>query len=345
MTTYRVHQFTTVGASSFNVIAASANATVECLVVAGGGGGKFSGGGGGEVKYEQEANLSVSSISVVVGPGGVYDADGGDSQFGSIVSTGGYKESSTYVGGTSGSGQFFGGAGKTSTYVKGGGGAGAGANGNNAGNSDNPASGGQGGTGVYHGDIFGEQYGEDGWFGGGGGGYGYKGNNFVSGSYLGGLGGGGDGYIGFAGTPRARGMANTGGGGPGGEPGNESVGGSGTVIIRYPKGTIDGPEGTIQATGGNLDYIFDGISIYKIHRFTEEGTHTFTVTDTGRFNQKLRFVTDPNSTFDDVSSATGVLTSASQSYTVVVGSGGSVAVAYPLSSLQNNIPFSKLGVQ
>jgi hypothetical protein len=44
---YRVHSFTTVGSSSFNVTDAGSNGQVEYLIIAGGGGGGFDFGGGG----------------------------------------------------------------------------------------------------------------------------------------------------------------------------------------------------------------------------------------------------------------------------------------------------------
>jgi hypothetical protein len=160
--------------------------------------------------------------------------------------------------------------------------------------------------------------------------------------------GGGAGYSAISGAARgggggnfSAGLPNTGGGGFG-SLNRAYSGGSGIVIVRYPTATFVEPNNVIQATGGTIEYILDGTSIYKTHRFTTSGTFTFAVTDVGRFNQKLKFVTSSNSTFNSVSSFSGVLTPATQSYTVVVGTGGFVDVSYPLSSLQNDISHIKI---
>lgn len=91
-----------------------------------------------------------------------------------------------------------------------------------------------------------------------------------------------------------------------------------------------------------IDNVLDGVTLYKIHRFTSAGTFTFQVTNPGNFSQDLRFVTTANSTFNGVSSSQGVLTPLAQSYTVVVGSGGRVDIAYPQDKVPNTIPFSKI---
>jgi hypothetical protein len=103
---YRVHEFTSVGTSSFVV---NSGGEVEYLVIAGGGGGgnngtTYAGGGGGAGGYRcsvsgensggganAEPPLSVSpgSFTVTVGSGGSVDADGQDSVFGPITSIGG----------------------------------------------------------------------------------------------------------------------------------------------------------------------------------------------------------------------------------------------------------------
>jgi hypothetical protein len=98
---------------------------------------------------------------------------------------------------------------------------------------------------LYYGDVFGEEYGENGWFAGGGGGslegeIGYECNVEVG---KGGKGGGGKASPGAEGAEDA--LANTGGGGGGGNQGqndNENQyqmggdGGSGIVLIRYETG-------------------------------------------------------------------------------------------------------------
>lgn len=112
---------------------------------------------------------------------------------------------------------------------------------------------GDGGTGKYFGDIFGEQIGDNGWFAGGGGG-GDHGNDLdvipIENIGKGGIGGGGKGdgpmnnYTGESiqrgiGIPKGYpGDSNTGGGGGGagrhgGYPSEGGNGGSGIVIIRY----------------------------------------------------------------------------------------------------------------
>ena len=117
---------------------------------------------------------------------------------------------------------------QTASYG-GGGGGGAGGPGKN---SDNSQRGGDGGEGQYFGHIFGESFGENGWFAGGGGG----GRRSSGAQGIGGLGGGGNGGPGSTsdGLPA---MANTGGGGGGGSgngsANNGGAGGSGIVIIRY----------------------------------------------------------------------------------------------------------------
>jgi hypothetical protein len=168
-----------------------------------------------------------------------------------------------------------------------------------------------------------------------------SGASFIGGvsNTLGGQGGGGSTLLG---RPATSGQPNTGGGGGAWTGvGNSAAGGSGIVIVRYPSGTLNEPAGVIQATGGTIDYIFDGASIYKVHRFTTAGTFTFTVANVGNFKQKLKFSTSLNSTFNAVSNYRGVVTPTTQAYTIVVGSGGFVDVSYPINLLPNNIRSGK----
>jgi hypothetical protein len=272
---YRVHTFTTVGSSSFEVeYVSELSPTVEYLVVAGGGGaGSDAGGGGGAGGYrcsvagemsgggvsaEAPLTLSVQTYTVAVGAGGNPNTgnespnlatNGGNSSFGSIVSTGGgYAGSWDQSAGapqdggsgggngwpTSGRGNgtasqgFRGGLGSGSSAngntCGGGGGAGQeGFNGafNNAGNGGNGVESNITGTPTYR---------------AGGGGAGYIQSSTTKG--IGGLGGGGNGATGGSGSAGTAGQANTGGGGGGGveNDGNGGAGGSGIVIIRYPIG-------------------------------------------------------------------------------------------------------------
>jgi len=100
----------------------------------------------------------------------------------------------------------------------------------------NGGDGGDGGAGIYFGDVFGDQFGDDGYFGGGGGGGAYENCDDNSGG-AGGIGGGGDGTLGAGSNEAASpGDNNTGGGGGGGASDSDTIGGdggSGVVIVRW----------------------------------------------------------------------------------------------------------------
>jgi hypothetical protein len=113
--TYRVHSFTSVGTSSLTIVRGG---SFEYLVIAGGGaGGPTIGGGGGAGGYRvsvpgetsgggasAESPLSLTTgsvVTVVVGAGGV-NSNGGNSQFGTIVSIGGGSEYGSISGGSGG---------------------------------------------------------------------------------------------------------------------------------------------------------------------------------------------------------------------------------------------------
>jgi hypothetical protein len=97
-TTHRIHQYTTVGTYSIQVVRPG---RVEVLVVGGGGGGgcggNFSpagGGGGGGVVYVSDLYINTGNITVTVGSGGQgfiegYATNGGSSAFSNIVAEGG----------------------------------------------------------------------------------------------------------------------------------------------------------------------------------------------------------------------------------------------------------------
>lgn len=262
---YFYHVYTTVGTSSFVPFEPL---TVDYLVVAGGGSGGYNvnyqegcgGGGGGGVRSsvsptgggasaESPLSLFAQSYTVTVGAGGTggtTPANGGNSVFASITSTGGGRGSNAGVSETSSTGGSGGGArgfysnesagttgqgyagGNSSTSGRGGGGGGAGEVGATG------AASGNGGVGVLN-SISGTAT----YYGGGGGGGGYYVSPTTAGS--GGAGGGGTGGTGSSGNVNgSAGTANTGGGGGGAGGGgtgtrNAGAGGSGIVIIRYAK--------------------------------------------------------------------------------------------------------------
>jgi hypothetical protein len=253
--------FTDAGLHTWDWEAAGSPNIVDVLVVAGGGAGGYredstgwgsqGGGGGGGILFQERYPVS-GDVAVIVGAGantGTTSSEpgpnGDNSSFGDLVAIGGGGGGSrdhpqgadggagggsdgataTYPGGSGTEGQGndggqTGGAGQTGGNLAGGGG---------GGNIANTTSGFPGGDGGYYGDIFGDEYGDDGYFSGGGGGGGQG-----SVPPVGGAGGGGDGADNN--TPAQDGMPNTGGGG-GGSNGNTTTpsgrGGSGIVLIRF----------------------------------------------------------------------------------------------------------------
>jgi hypothetical protein len=216
--TYRVHSFTTVGASNFVV---SSPGTIEYLVVAGGGsaqGRHSGGGGGGQVTWNPAYNIAAGTYPVTVGAGGVAaygsnsnHTNGGDSFFLENAigggKSGGHSQIQAQPGGSGGGGGYYNTPGapsnKTSssigatTYGNAGGGnntwggGGGGAGGAGTGNTEGTC---PGGIGIQNA-ILGPNY----YWGGGGGGSRWdsgQGGN-------GGLGGGGGG--GAAGTNQSAG--------------------------------------------------------------------------------------------------------------------------------------------
>ena len=238
----------------------------DVLVVAGGGGvpGDVGGGGGaGGVVYHQNQTLNSASYTIKVGKGGAGSQPGPANN---VSSTNGLNSSISTLspdavgggrgalyrnhnGGTGGSGggasdqrgpgagtagQGFSG-GTITTYVvyatTGGGGAGGA-----GGNINNTNVGSNGGTGVLM-SVFGETYGENGWFGGGGGGGG------TGGVGAGGLGGGGDGKDRATVSPGNNGQPHTGGGGGGNAHPHYggADGGSGIVLLLLRNAQGRGP--------------------------------------------------------------------------------------------------------
>jgi hypothetical protein len=257
--------------------------SASVLVVAGGGGGGFgrggAGGAGGLLYYGAEAPLNghaegvaftipAGDTSVLVGKGGVANANGFASTLGSLNAVGGgyggaltieAPGSTAYQGniggsgggsagllssgihytttggnGTSGQGSKGGDSVKTTTVGGGGGGGGAGGGGANGTNpsSDN-GDGGNGGVGLQY-SISGAAT----WYAGGGGGGAYRNNTAgFRGTGGSGIGGDGGGYSGTSLLLATVGAANTGSGGGGGYNGLAgAAGGSGIVIVSYALG-------------------------------------------------------------------------------------------------------------
>lgn len=221
---YRIHAF-----KSSGIFEVSSALEVEYLIVAGGGkGGKGGGGAGGLLSGTTilspntysilvggaESNFELGENVAIAGGNGGYNSNG----FNGGSGGGGGVDMAKYNGGLGIEGQ--GNNGGRSCFhallVKnssGGGGGGAGSGGGNCSG---------GGNGLYFGNLFGDSFGDVGYFSGGGG----SGRANTS-TNSGGLGGGGNGASKW-GTGE-NGLINTGGGG-GGIYGN---GGSGIVIIRY----------------------------------------------------------------------------------------------------------------
>jgi hypothetical protein len=258
--------------------------TADYLIVAGGGGSSRNGAGGGGAGGLRSGSVtfttgSVSTLSVIVGAGGVGESElaggnGNTSSFNSTSSIGGGGAGGGLGGpqdqgknggsgggahrtaavGTGSIGQGFSGAqGVAGGNSNGGGGGGA----SQAGSNGNASIGGAGGSGSQW--LNGTFY-----AGGGGGG------SSVSGG-LGGPGGGGNGGkgSGILGTTGSVGIVNTGGGAGGN--GDEvdvsgSNGGSGIVVIRYPEYI----SGATIATGG----VITSASGYIYHTFTSSGNFT-----------------------------------------------------------------------
>ena len=269
---YRIHTFGTVGNSSFVINSGQFN--VEYLVIAGGGGGGSSGanycGGGGAGGYRSsvigqltggggnaESTLPVitQSYSVTVGDGGGGNTNGGDSVFGSIISTGGGAgrgnayASQGFTGGSGGGATPINATGgsRTSSPVQGniggnssssnqggqdsgaGGGGGAGGAGNHQGSFPFINSAGVGGVGLTS-SITGSSVIRA---------AGGTGSAYYPGEQASGIGGGTNGVTNFSPNPASRvGTQNTGSGGGGGRSDSGQSGGSGIVVIRYPIITI-----------------------------------------------------------------------------------------------------------
>jgi hypothetical protein len=305
--TYRVHSFTTTGASTFIVQSLGSRREFEYLIVGGGGGGwnRHQGGGGAGGLLTGIVTLSATgNYPVVVGAGGLGNTSGGSgagnatpggnsSVFGLTAGFGGQSSSSGGSGGGGGISQnpggspiagqgFAGGAGQLGTtptseaWYKGGGGGGAGGVGGNA-NSADAGRAGDGGPGLES-SITGSTI----IYASGGGGGTAPGGG--SGTSVGGFGArDGSGEGGSLGTG-ANGATNRGGGGGAGgfREGtnyNSGNGGSGIVVIRYAIATV-APVAT-NATGGSITTQVVGDTTYRVHTFTAVGTSTLNVSTVG----------------------------------------------------------------
>lgn len=274
---------------------------VQALVVAGGGGGAGAGAGGGAGGVvQQTTTVAVGTYPVVVGAGGmpgnaglpVNGTNGGDSSFnGSVAVGGGFgaRFNATNNGGDGGSG---GGAGMSSSgpvrnggsstslqgtlggsgFIESGwlgtnaGGGGFSSMGGDAGQFSGAGNGGRGMTSDITGAIT---------FYAGGGGGGEMSNGVP------GLGAGGDPRYGAGsgveegeGTPAVDGTGSGGGGGSYRDSDSSYMdggqGGSGVVVVRYAN------NGSVTATGGTVTTS----GLYRIHRFTSNGTFQVTATGT-----------------------------------------------------------------
>ena len=268
---YRIHAYKNLGEDVFLIkdIEHIKNEQIDLLVVAGGGGGGGGvggGGGAGGVLYVPSLNITAETeYNIFVGDGGVGSTsghrirtdndDGQNSSFDELIAFGGGRGgvrtsqspsdggsggggSTRYGGdlggsGIEGQGHHGGKGGPHSNQYPGGGGGGAGGPGEDADGNSAP---GDGGPGRYLGDIFTDNFGENGWFGGGGGGTDHNRPAGVKG--FGGIGGGGN--TNFIQGNAQSGLTNTGGGGGAASYFNvyphSGKGGSGIVLIRYQLG-------------------------------------------------------------------------------------------------------------
>jgi len=333
--TYRTHKFTSSG--TFVLTASSVNVT--SLIVGGGGGGGFNncaGGGGAGGAVVTSSQISAGSYSVTVGNGGAggtnsTGANGNNSIFNGIIGYGGGGGGSInstrngVSGGCGGGGTYANGAGAAGTQ------GGKGGNGNTEGVGVNS---GAGGGGMGGDGINANTPSNGGGAGGAGKNYSVGGNSYLvaggggGGSDWGpGIGGSGIGGNGGSASVGRDGATNTGSGGGGGGGGIVNPaggsGGSGIVIITYIIPNI-------VATGGTVTDTVVGGFIYRNHVFTSTGNSTFTLTAPSTPLQVLIVGgggAGGNNQGGGGGAGAAVLTSStmsSGSYTVTVGSGGTV---------------------
>lgn len=231
ITGFKVHSFTTVGTTSFDI--AKGIGTVNCLVIAGGASGarydtNGAGGGGAGGYLEGDKSLTIGSFTVTVGAGGALrtganeaGADGGNSVFDNATALGGGGGGASSVGRPGGSG---GGGGNNSN-------GGAATQGNSggltgyggAGRNDNSGGGNAGAGGGASGNT--PSLGPTS--------FGAAGRaSSITGTSVTYSRGGGVNYA-YNISPGTSGAANTGDGGMGMYQANSGAGGSGVVIVRY----------------------------------------------------------------------------------------------------------------
>lgn len=278
------------------------SSTVSYLVVAGGGagsgapnGGGGTGGGGAGGMLTGTVGVSISTIAVTVGAGGVgasavTGASGANSVFFTVTSTGGGGGGNGVNGVNGGSG---GGAGLASvggtgvvgqghdggTGAAGGGGGPYGAGGGGgatAVGANGGVNGGNGGAGTAS-SITGASV----TYAGGGAGGSGTGSGGTGGAGGGGNGGSGD-ANGTAGT------ANTGGGGGGASSNGGGAftggsGGSGKVVISYTTGSLTATGGTITTSGGNTIHTFNSSSNFIVTAIPGVTASTFNTASTTGF--------------------------------------------------------------
>jgi hypothetical protein len=357
-TNYKVHSFTTTGASTFQVTAGSGD--VEYLVVAGGGGGGSEGtggrgaGGGAGGFQTGTISLTTGSYTTTIGDGGAggiasqgRGSSGSNSVFDSITSLGGGGGGASVNNANGGNGGSGGGSSPDggSTYTAGTGTAGQGNDGGVGQTGGQRPAGGGGGAGSAGGDATSSTGGDGGdglsssitgtatYYAGGGGGAiasGTAGN--------GGTGGGGSGDT--SSSNGSIGIDGTGGGGGGKTIGNGYDGGSGIVIIRY----VD--DGSITATGGTVTTFTESnggnggspITGYKVFRTLNEFALTelpdnsgsdsqITFTDNELLLHGFDSVNYKVHTFTTTGASTFEITAGSGNveYLIVAGGGGSGA--------------------
>jgi len=272
--------------SGLNIIPSS----VTYLVVAGGGGSgtgaslQAGAGGAGGFLTGSLAVSGATNYTVTVGGGGAENANGTNSVFSSVTSTGGGKGGSNASGLTNGSTGGSGGGGSGSGFGGRTGGAGTAGQGNNGGlgilfgGSSGGGCGGGGGAGAVGaagvgnvggnggvglanpivGSTIGQNVSGTYYLSGGGGGTNRSGSG--AGVGTGGSGGGGAGQPTTGGT---NGTANTGGGAGGGQAAGAGIGGSGVVILAYPSTLSD-----LVSIGAGLTYTKTTLSGNTVYTFT-----------------------------------------------------------------------------
>src|SRR6056300_753832 len=277
------------GQTTYSWTPPSTSMNANVLVVAGGGGGgSDNAGGGGAGGLIFQTGVAISGTQTIkVGKGGVGPitngtATNGDNSeaFGSTAiggGRGGTGNTGLHNGLTGGSG-----GGGASEGTDGTGGAGTSGQGNDGGNGFSSSGGGGGGAGSAGTDalaansagnggagflasIFGETYGQSGWFAGGGGGGVDNSASALAGTGVGGMGGGGDGGRGAG----ESGIPHTGGGGGGANYPGANVyggnGGSGIVLVRY---IVDTAVITTQET---LAFLYAGSGTETTYTWDAEG--------------------------------------------------------------------------